>query len=364
MRGAVLGLLTLVACDVAPARKVAAPDPVPTGIPRPVTVLPAPPASAAPGPARVVLVTIDGIRWEDALGDGRGPSLMPNLVRIVGDRGTALGGAGCTYDVRASGPNFVSLPGYVEMFTGRASACTSNGCASVTTETILDRVRARSDAARDVAVFASWDTYARAVARDRALIVLSAGGSKKAIAAGSFGGKDDAKLRLLLEVGAANTGYPGWGDYRPDVHTTRIALRYLETVMPKVLVVGLGDPDELAHRGDFAAYRRAMQHADDFLVDLQQTLARMGVDGSRTAVLVTTDHGRGHGAKLRSHGSWIPESQRVFVAAFGHGIAHRGVACPSEPLRLADVAGTMSALLALSRETSDGPLAAELLAER
>jgi hypothetical protein len=337
-------------------------------------------ASEATLPSRLVLVTLDGVRWEDVLGASqpsnaarpsegaprvlrpRGASaaaasngaLMPKLRRAVRDRGVALGGPGCEHDMRASGPNFISLPGYLEMFTGKASGCTQNSCAPVATATIIDEARAAASGPGDVAVFASWNKYAYAVARDRSSIVLSAGAH-----APLLGSANDAKLRSFLEAGAASSGYPGHGDYRPDVHTARVALRYLETVGPRVLVMGLGDADELAHRGDIAGYRQAIRRADDIIGDLDRTLSRMGEDGKRTAVLVTTDHGRAH--SIRAHGASFPESQRVFVAAFGAGIAHRGVACTSEPLRLAHVAGAMRSLLALDGKAEPNPLAAEII---
>jgi hypothetical protein len=163
----------------------------------------------------------------------------------------------------------------------------------------------------------------------------------------------------LLSAGAASAGYPGWGDYRPDAYTAKVALRYLETVLPRVLVLGLGDPDELAHRGDFAGYRRATRRADDVIGELEATLARMGDAGAATTVLVTTDHGRGSGNALRIHGSSVPESANVFVVAFGRGIEHRGLACPSSPLRLADVAGAVRAF-GWGAASSTGPLTAEL----
>jgi hypothetical protein len=321
------------------------------------------PASSDPASrsSRVVLVTVDGVRWEDVFDvekDDRAPPTepaMPNLHRLVRERGVALGGPGCAHDVRASGPNYVSLPGYLEMFTGRATSCTHNGCPPVETPTVVDEAREAAHREADVAVFASWDKYANAVARDRKAIVLSAGARATSIPAS----KDDAKLRSWLEEGANHAGYPGWGDYRPDLHTTRIALRYLETKTPHLLVVGLGDADEHAHRGDLAGYRRAIRRTDDFLAELDRTLARMGEEGRETAVLVTTDHGRSH--SIRAHGAGFPESQRVFVGAFGAGITRRGVACASEPIRLAHIAGAVRSLLALESDT-DRALADEIVA--
>jgi hypothetical protein len=306
----------------------------------------------------VVLVTIDGARWEDVLpeADDAADGMMPSLRRLVRERGVALGGPGCDHDVRASGPNFVSLPGYLEMFTGRPSKCTSNACGRVSTATVLDEAREAAHRLGDVAVFASWSKYGSAVSHDPGAIVLSAGARVTPLVAA----REDDTLKSLLDGGAAHSGYPGWGDYRPDVHTARAALRYLETVNPRVLVVGLGDSDEQAHRGNVAGYRRALRSADGFIDELDRVLTRMGDVGRQTAVVVTTDHGRARG--LRSHGAAFPESQRVFVAAFGAGIAHRGEACAGEDLRLAHIAGALRALLSLGGDGDRGPLASEIVA--
>jgi hypothetical protein len=144
------------------------------------------------------------------------------------------------------------------------------------------------------------------------------------------------------------------------VHTARLALHFLEAKAPRLLVVGLGDADEHAHRGDVAGYRRAVRRSDNFLDELDRTLARMGKNGRETAVVITTDHGRAH--SLRAHGAGFPESQRVFVAAFGAGVARRGVTCADVPLRLADIAGALRTLLALESDVESGPLAGEIVA--
>src|SRR5689334_15013860 len=63
----------------------------------------------------VVLVTVDGARWQDIF--PADPSLsapLPNLRRFFFEQGVALGGLGDA-PVLASGPNFVSLPGYREL---------------------------------------------------------------------------------------------------------------------------------------------------------------------------------------------------------------------------------------------------------
>lgn len=347
-----------------PVAKESPPSP-PVAVASPVAdpvVAPAP----EPTPARVILITLDGVRWEDVLPQSKAPNptapeLMPNLMRIVRERGVALGGSDCENDMRASGPNFVSLPGYLEMFTGRSPAqtCMHNGCPPVSTATVIDRAREASDRPGDVAVFSSWSKYGHAVARDRKNLTISTG-AHMTLGSTSPKAKGDNQLRFLLEVGQVNQGYPGHADYRPDEHTAKIAMHYLEAVGPRVLVVGLGDADEQAHRGDVAGYRRAIRRSDEFIGDLDRLLntEAMGNEGRMTAVLVTTDHGRA--SSLRAHGASYPESARVWFAAFGARVAHRGVACSSVPLRLSHVAGAMEALLALDDSPANA-LANEIL---
>ncbi|OJY15254.1 MAG: hypothetical protein BGO98_22705 [Myxococcales bacterium 68-20] len=143
--------------------------------------------------------------------------------------------------------------------------------------TVADEVRAAVDRDADVAVSrrgASPPARLRVLGR---AIVLSAG-ARATLADAT---KEDTELRSSLEEGARFAGYPGWGDYRPDMRTARIALRCLETRAPRMLVAGLGDADEHAHRGDIAGYRRAIRHSDDFLAELDRTHGRCAAgDGS------------------------------------------------------------------------------------
>src|SRR5262249_26317654 len=118
----------------------------------------------------IVLVTIDGARAADVFD----ATTMPALARLV-DEGVALGGAEAP--MVASGPRFVSLPGYREILTGRrGDRCIDNECPLIDEPTLLDELRTsdRPDAA-DVAVIASWDVIARAASPAPALIALSAG---------------------------------------------------------------------------------------------------------------------------------------------------------------------------------------------
>lgn len=311
-------------------------------------------ADAAPRDGRVVVVTLDGARWQDVF-EGSDPSLsgapplppeaiMPRAHELVATSGVALGASleGCG-TVHTAGASNVSLPGYLEIFTGRPSHCLDNDCGSVS-ESVLDEA-ARANVP-GVASIGSWDRLVRAV---------SAGGSGVFVSAGrSWPSAMDAATHLgeLAAAGQAADPYPGRGAYRPDVATAAIALEYYRVAKPALFHIGLGDTDEYGHRNSYASYLAALRRADALIGDLADLLETMGEEGEKTTVIVTPDHGRN--ADFRDHGVFHPESSRTFILAFGGGIAVRGVACPERDITLADIAPTVRVLMGLPRDTTEG----------
>jgi hypothetical protein len=311
-------------------------------------------ADTAPRDGRVVLVTIDGARWQDVFEGsdpslGGGPSrppaeLMPRALHLAATRGVVLGASleGCG-TVHTAGATNVSLPGYIEIFTGHASRCLDNACEPVA-ESVLDEA-ARAGLA-GVASIGSWDVLARAVSGGAPGVLVSSGRSwpDTSIAGG--------RLAELVALGQRADPYPGYGDYRPDVATAAIALEYYRVARPALFHIGLGDTDEYGHRNDYGAYLTALDRADTLIGDLADLLDTMGEEGRRTTVIVTPDHGRN--ADFRDHGVFHPESSRTFVLAFGGGIAERSVACPTGDLTLADLAPTVRVLVGLPRDRGEG----------
>jgi hypothetical protein len=309
----------------------------------------------------VVLVVLDGARWQDVFvgadaqlaAEARVPEasareLMPHLHALIAERGAALGAPGHGPPISASGPNFVSLPGYTEIFGGRrVTGCADNDCGPPRDATVMDELAARGAAPGDAAVIASWERIERAATVDPSRIVVSAGRSH--LSHVEVLGADDVG-RDLLDRGAHAEAFPGYGDFRPDRLTAAIALHYLETRQPRLMFLGLGEPDEYAHRGDYAGYLGSLRASDAILGDLFTVLDRMGARGRHTTVLVTADHGRAR--DYRFHGREFPESARVWLVAAGGAIQARGLAQSLRPHRLADVAPTVRALLDLPADVS------------
>ena len=280
-------------------------------------------ATIAP-PDPVVLVVLDGVRWQEIFGgttSQEAATLTPNLHRLGSERGAAIGGSTRSM-MQASGPNFVSLPSYREIFSGRSgSDCTENDCPRIARPTIVDELRARG---RSAAVFSSWEKIDLAAASRPEGFVMSTG-----------------------RGGEPGDPWPGAGDFRRDRATATLALRHLESAQPDFLFLGLGETDEYAHHGDYSSYVGAIAMADQIIGDLLGALVRMGERGERTHVFVTTDHGRAH--DFRDHGGRYPESSRVWLVASGPRITARGDLETSRDLRLRDIAPTLRLLPGLPR---------------
>lgn len=289
------------------------------------------PTAAAPSldpRDNVVIVTLDGVRWQEIF-DGTEPArsktskvpasqLMPNLYAFGTERGAFIGAPGHG-EIRASGPNFVSLPGYTELMSGRVKhPCGDNDCTRTTSPTFLDEARSRG---AKVAAFAAWTKL------DFAL--TSAPGAFP-VAAGPQPGPAEESHDLDAQ--------------RSDYDTANAALAYYEAERPAVFFLGLGEPDEHAHYDNYAGYIAAMKHGDDVLGRLRAILDHDD-RGRRTHVFITADHGRSK--TFTNHGKDAPESARIWMVASGPSITARGFVDSKAPRHLADVTATARSLMHL-----------------
>lgn len=323
----VLGVVALMATGCADRGKpVVQPEPPPAAVPLVYA------ANEVDGGQRglgsVVIVTIDGVRWQEIftgsdLGRTSEPpldarSLTPNLHRL-GERTGAFIGAPGKGVIAASGPNYVSLPGYIEILGGRPARCQDNQCSRTPLPSLLDEARA---AGAKVAAFSSWERIDLAASSAPGAFELSCGRHS------------DESINP----------WPGDGDYRPDRFTSELALAYYAKERPDVFYLGLGDPDEHAHRGDYQGYVGALRRADETVGRLLELVDR------KTTVIITADHGR---AATFDHHGGMPEAARVWMVAAGPRFIARGAVSSPHPRRLADIAPTLRVVMGLPADTSE-----------
>ena len=307
----------------------------------------------------VVLLVIDGVRWQEVFSGvdaklarrhGMRPErllpaagLLPHLTRLRTELGASIGAPGAGRPMFASGPAFRSLPGYMELLSGKpAPYCRSNRCGSVRYPTLMDDVEQAWPRLGDAALFASWPhlIHAAALEPDRVLI-----------STGREGGTHLERLyrspeRIAVRQAAMRAGpSPSKGDFRADTFTAQLALDFLASERPRFLFVSLGEADTYGHAGNYPAYLNALTRADRIIGDFTSVVQRLNLAGHRSTLVVTTDHGRDDQA--RDHGAHAPESARVWLVAGGYAVRRRG-AVPSPAQRsLSDIAPSVRRLLGL-----------------
>jgi len=306
-------------------------------------------------PARVVLVTIDGLRWEEvfrgaeadlvtdpelrAAYAGNAAALTPFLNSFV-QSGALIGNRDAGSCARVANDYWFSYPGYAEMLSGRPNpAIRSNKARPNDDVTVLERLAQRPDFAGQVQVFAEWNA-----------------------------------MPAILNT--ARSGLPVF--IPPDydaAHDPQVIAAVAPALasLPRVLWVALGDTDNRAHEGDYDAYLRAAVAADAMLRDLWAAIEADPRAAGVTTMIVTADHGRGAsaGGRWRGHGSghWrgivVPGlrhkgSDAIFIAARGPGIgatnAYGGESCAT----LGQVAPTLLQSVGLLAEAGQPDMAAPL----
>jgi hypothetical protein len=305
----------------------------------------------APARPNVILITLDGVRAREVfhgpdpvLNRGRAPDLAPAMPRLW----ASLPEGGFLAGDEARGDPFLtrnfpvcSLPGYQSILAGRDLGCWDNECPRTRVETVLERARRELGLERrEVAVFAGWPKIARAVERVEGALTVNVGFEP-------FVDPADPDDPLFADVGRRQLAdRPPWS-HRFDRYTWALAMRYLERHRPRVLYIGLGDPDEWGHKGDYGAYLESLREFDAWLAQLKDRLAAMGEYGQSTSILVTADHGRGDGAGWRKHGVLYRGSDRTWLYARTPATCRAVIRSAGGPYDHLHVRPTIEALLGL-----------------
>jgi len=281
----------------------------------------------------VIVFVIDGIRAQEIF-SGPDPKLVrkhgiearpesaaelvPTLHLLATRQGAAVGAPGVGPTFRASGPVYRSLPGYMELLSGRsAEYCLSNRCGSVRYPTLLDRVGQGTPGS--AALFGSWPHLIHAAALEPEHALISAGRDGGTNLDLLYRSPTRAALRDRARAAGPR---PSKGDFRADAYTAALALDYLEHEHPRLLFVSVGEADVWGHANNYRAHLTALHQADAVVAEFFAASERLNRSGHRTTLVVTTDHGRD--AQAREHGPGILESGNVWAIAAGFGVERRG----------------------------------------
>ncbi|HLY11859.1 MAG TPA: alkaline phosphatase family protein [Planctomycetota bacterium] len=306
----------------------------------------------------VVLVTIDGTRWQEIFGgadlgllenkketgevqatrkafwrdsvEERRRALAPFLWGTVATEGRLLGNVDAGSQILVTNRFKISYPGYHELLCGFASeTIDSNSKVPNPDVTVLEWLSRRPGFRDRVAAFCSWDVFPSILNRERCGFPIDIGEPKP-----------EATLlgRLSREIPAP------WHGSIYDAFVFHGAMAYLREKTPRVFYLAFGDTDEWAHSGWYDHYLESIHREDAWLGELWRTLQSMPEYAGTTTLLITCDHGRGDNpGEWRSHNSKVNGAGYIWIGAIGPRIAPLGEASEQEPLLQGQVAATVAA---------------------
>jgi hypothetical protein len=286
----------------------------------------------------IILITMDGLRWQELFGgldetmlgdkengtkdpkelnrhfaaetpEERRVRLMPFFWNVIAKQGVVFGDQEDESHIRVSnGMNF-SYPGYSEILCGFPDArIDSNAKINNLNVTILEWLNHKDRYPGQVAAFSSWDVFPWIINTERSGVPVNAGWMP--LADPEHPSPELGQLDIL-----ANEIPHYWAEVRYDIFTFAGARHYLQEKKPKVLYVSLGETDDWAHSKRYDLYLDSAKRNDDYIRRLWETAQSMPEYQDRTALVITTDHGRGDDRiSWRSHGDDIGGSDRIWAA--------------------------------------------------
>lgn len=315
----------------------------------------------------VVVVTLDGFRWQDFFGgadetllnkqfggvldlDGlkkqywratpeeRRTALLPFFWNTLAKKGQIFGDQTRKAPTRLTNGHKFSYPGYSEMFCGFADpGIDSNAKKPNPNLSVLEFLHGKPAYRDRVAAFCTWDVFPS--------IFRAAQNGLKVHT--DWQPIDDAPLtdrqRFMNELLNRLPRY--WPDNCFDVVTMEFAREHLLRHKPRVLYVGLGETDEWGHGRRYDLYLDSANKSDQYLAELWQTLQKMPEYRDKTALIVTTDHGRGDTrVNWTDHGKKVPSAEFIWTAVIGPDTPALGVRADVETTQ-SQLAATIAHLL-------------------
>ena len=334
-------------------------------------------AAAAQAPAahktqNVIVVMMDGLRWQEVFGgadpeliktlgpealgspkeraanaekfylrpnpEERRKVLMPFLWTVVAAQGQIFGNRDLGSESHVTnGLNF-SYPGYNETLTGFPdSRIDSNKNLPNPNVTVFEWLNAKPAFTSKVAAFGAWDTFNGIFNSERCRFLVNAGYDPLTSIPAT------PELAQLNALKAETVRI--WPDEPFDPLPFHTAIEYLKAKRPRLLFLGLGETDDWAHAGSYSEYLNAAHLGDSYLRQLWVLVQSMPQYRDKTTIIVLPDHGRGLGAKWTSHGKDIPESKQTWMAFLGPDTPALGERKQAPPVTESQVAATLAALL-------------------
>jgi hypothetical protein len=312
----------------------------------------------------VILVTFDGLRWQELFGGAdeslinkefggvkndeqlrarfwrdtpreRREVLLPFFWSVIAKQGVVYGDPQQGPAARVLNEHRFSYPGYNEILTGFADPrIDSNSKSPNPNVTVLEWLHRRPGFNGRVRALASWDVFPFIINTERSGIPVNAGWQHF--------DQDEPGMAELNQLADELPHY--WDNVRYDYFTFRGAEQAITQHEPRVLYVAFGETDDWAHAGRYDLYLDSAHRTDAYIGRLWALLQSLPEYAGRTSLIITTDHGRGDTrVGWQSHGTDIEGCEAIWIALLSPDVASH---VPTEAeVTQSQVAGTVAALL-------------------
>jgi hypothetical protein len=317
----------------------------------------------------VVLLTVDGVRWQELFGgidrslldpernqrllkrlyrttaEERRELLMPSFWKDLAPQGVVLGNRLQKSRVDVTNPHKFSYPGYAEILLGEVlPEIDSNDSIYNRRETVLEFVRRRLDLGKEkVAAFASWAVFHHICVHEPGSIFVSAG--RRRIEDRFL--TPEMKLINQLQFDLVTP----WDSVRHDGLTGELAIRYLKQFQPRLLYIAFDETDDWGHDGRYDRVISALEIYDRYFKRLWNEIQSNPAYKDKTTLIITTDHGRGRTPDdWTDHGSDVKGAEEIWLAVFGPDTPARGEVSNSPDIFQNSLAATILKFLGLNHQ--------------
>jgi hypothetical protein len=343
-------------------------------------------AQSQPKTRNVVLIVIDGLRWQEVF-TGADPSLLnsehggiwggperlkrefwrddvndrrktllPFLWGVVAQKGQIIGNQTKGSIARVTNGMAFSYPGYNEMLTGSPdSKIDSNEFGPNPNSTVFEWLNKQPEFHDKLAVFATWSTFKDIFNLNRSHLPIQVGWDLP------YRGSPDPTQRIINDLYLHTTKLDEEDVY--DSLQQVPLLDYIREKQPRALFVGYGEADNWAHSGRYDLVLHSVHDIDHFVEQLWTSMQSLPAYRDQTTFIITADHGRGSGlVEWKDHGAKQKGSENIWIAVIGPDTLPLGERSNIGAVTQSQLAATLACFLGKDYRR-DVPAAAPAIAE-
>jgi len=332
--------------------------------------------SAGAGPAaelktrNVVLVTLDGVRWQEVFrgadaqcidlehggvsekeqllvrdeflaGDAEASrrKLMPFFWSEIAGRGQLFGNRDTGSPAQVMNAEWFSYPGYNELLTGWVDPMINSNLPRPNRNvTVLEWLDARPAMAGKVVACVTWQIFPAILNAGRSKFPLWVSGGHSRLPGLTPRLQDIERWMQDIPTKSRDEHYDGFAFHA--------ALELLRLHQPRLLYLALGEADTNGHGRRYGKYLDAIRRSDRFIRELWEHLQTLPQYRGTTTMIITTDHGRGSTpADWIHHSKTVPGSEETWLAVLGPDTPALGERRAAALLRQTQVAATIAQFL-------------------